>query len=504
MSAYPALRPERPPRRRLAQLAALVPEAAPDAAAHTDVQITGITHDSRGVRPGDLYAALPGERTHGARFAGDAVRAGAVAVLTDPAGRPAAEATGVPAVIVAAPRGVLGAVAAWVYGDPSADLSVLGVTGTNGKTTTAYLLEAGLRAAGHTTGLVGTIDTRVAGERVPSVRTTPECTDLQALFAVMRERGVDSVAMEVSSHALALHRVDGTRFAAGLFTNLSQDHLDFHGDLETYFAAKAALFDGRCAHEIVNIDDPYGRRLVRPATVTVSAEGAPEAAWRATGIEHRSGGPAFEVYGPHGAHAAAAVRSPGAFSVANALLAIAALVTVGVPLTDAVRGTAALDVPGRMEQVDRGQGFLAFVDYAHTPEAIAGVLAALRPLAKGRLIVVLGGGGDRDRSKRPLMGAAAARSAEVVIVTDDNPRSEDPADIRAAIAGGARQAGSAEVLDIAGRREAIGTAVRLAAAGDTVLVAGKGHEQGQEVGGVVHPFDDRSVLVELIDGAGAP
>ncbi|MEP6697123.1 MAG: UDP-N-acetylmuramoyl-L-alanyl-D-glutamate--2,6-diaminopimelate ligase [Pseudonocardiales bacterium] len=474
---------------------------APPPAPGTGGTITGITHDSSAVRPGDLYAALPGARTHGARFAAAAVRAGAVAVLTDPAGRAAAGDPAVPVIVVEAPRAVLGEVAAWVYGDPSAGLTVLGVTGTNGKTTTAYLIDAGLRAAGHTTGLVGTIDIRVAGQSVSSVRTTPEATDLQALFAVMRESGVDAVAMEVSSHALALHRVDGTRFTAGLFTNLSQDHLDFHGDLESYFAAKAALFDGRCRHEIVNCDDPYGRRLVRPATVTVSASGERGATWRAAGLRNHPAGPTtFEAHGPNGVQVAASVRSPGDFSVANALLAIAALATIGVPLPEAVGGIAALDVPGRMERVDRGQGFLAVVDYAHTPAAITGALAALRPLTPGRLIIVLGGGGDRDRAKRPLMGEAAARGADLVVVTDDNPRSEDPAAIRAAILAGARRSGPAAPMDVAGRREAMAAAVRQARAGDTLLVAGKGHEQGQEIAGELHPFDDRVVLAELLEG----
>ncbi len=495
MSANPALRPERGPRHRLAELTSRLGRAAPTA----DVEITGITHASAAVRPGDLYVALPGVRTHGARFAVEAVRSGAVAVLTDPAGRQLTGELDVPFVVVDEPRALLGDVAAWTYDDPSSALIVLGVTGTNGKTTTAYLLDAGLRAAGHTTGLVGTIDTRVAGESVSSVRTTPEATDLQALFAVMRERGVGAVAMEVSSHALALHRVDGTRFAAGLFTNLSQDHLDFHGDMCSYFSAKARLFDGRCAHEIVNVDDPYGRRLVRPATVTVSAEGAP-AAWRASGIASDPTGPStFAVDGPGGAHAVTAVRSPGAFNVANALLAIATLVTIGVSLEDAVRGTAELTVPGRMEQVDRGQDFLAVVDYAHTPEAVGRALEALRPLTRGRLIVVLGGGGDRDRAKRPLMGAAAARGADLVVVTDDNPRSEDPAAIRAGIVAGVRRVAGIESLDIGDRREAMAEAVHRAGPGDTVLVAGRGHEPGQEIAGVMHPFDDRSVLAELLD-----
>ncbi len=490
--------PPRPARlrpRRLAELCSRLGGPAPD----SDVALTGMTHDSQAVRPGDLYAALPGARTHGAGYAAAAVAAGAAAVLTDPAGSARAAASGVPVVVVDRPRDVLGTVAAWVYDDPSDRLLVFGVTGTNGKTTTAHFIEAGLRAAGHTTGLIGTIDTRVAGDRVPSVRTTPEATDLQALFAVMAERGVTAVAMEVSSHALALDRVAGTRFTAGLFTNLSQDHLDFHGDLESYFAAKAMLFDGRCRHEVVNVDDSYGRRLVTPSTVTVSASGEAAAGWWAGEIvTDPDGTSAFEVHGPDRRGATASVRSPGAFNVANALLATAGLVTVGVDLADALRGLAGLDVPGRMEKVDRGQGFLAVVDYAHTPEAIASALAALRPMTRGRLIIVIGGGGDRDRDKRPLMGRAAARGADLVIVTDDNPRSEDPAAIRAAVASGAR-GGPAELVTVADRAEAIAAAVAAARSGDTVLVAGKGHEQGQEVTGVVHPFDDRLVLADALD-----
>lgn len=463
--------------------------------------VTGATHDSTAVRPGDLYAALPGSRTHGARFVAEAAQRGAVAVLTDPTGRGLSTAAGsLPVLVVEDPRAVLGAVASWAHGNPSADLEILAVTGTDGKTTTAHLIEAGLRQAGHTTGLIGTIDTRIAGESVPSSRTTPEATDLQALFAVMRERGVTAVAMEVSSHALALGRVEGTHFAAGLFTNLSQDHLDFHVDMEGYFAAKAALFDGRCQCEVVNVDDAYGRRLVKPPTVTVSAAGSPEATWRATDVAaNTTGASSYNVHGPGGVRLRASVRSPGAFNVANALLAIAGLVSVGVAPLDAVKGTAALDVPGRMEKITFDQ-FLAVVDYAHTPEAIASAVAALRPATPGRLIVVLGAGGDRDRAKRPLMGEAAARGADLVIVTDDNPRSEDASQIRAAVAEGARRVGGTGLLIIGDRRKAIAAAIAQARPGDTVLVAGKGHEQGQEIAGEVQPFDDRAVLWELAMG----
>jgi UDP-N-acetylmuramoyl-L-alanyl-D-glutamate--2,6-diaminopimelate ligase len=384
-------------------------------------------------------------------------------------------------------------------------MHVLGVTGTNGKTTTAYLLEEGLRAAGHTTGLVGTVETRVAGESVQSTRTTPEAPDLQAAFAAMAERGVTAVAMEVSSHALALGRVDGTRFAAGAFTNLSQDHLDFHAGMEDYFAAKAQLFDGRCEHEIVNVDDAYGRRLVRGGAVTVSAAGDPAAAWRAADLApDPAGGQRFRLLGPGDVDLPATLRLPGAFNVANALLAVATLAAIGVDPGVATKGVERTVVPGRMEPVDAGQPWAAYVDYAHKPGAVRAVLTAVRESATGRVITVLGCGGDRDAGKRPVMGAAAARLSDLLVVTDDNPRSEDPAAIRAAVLAGARAVPAGErgeVVEVGGRRTAIAAAVAAARPGDGVVVAGKGHEQGQEVAGEVHPFDDRVVLREAIEAA---
>jgi UDP-N-acetylmuramoyl-L-alanyl-D-glutamate--2,6-diaminopimelate ligase len=393
-----------------------------------------------------------------------------------------------------------------VYDDPTARMTVLGVTGTNGKTTTAYLLEDGLRAAGQVTGLVGTVETRVAGESVPSRRTTPEATDLQAAFAVMAERGVTAVAMEVSSHALALGRVDGTRFAVGAFTNLSQDHLDFHADMEDYFAAKALLFDGRCEHEVVTVDDPYGRRLVRGGTVTVSAAGDSAATWRVAGITPEpTGGQRFRLLGPGGLDLPVALRLPGAFNAANAALAIASLAEVGVDPGVAAKGVEQTVVPGRMEPVDAGQPWAAYVDYAHKPGAVRAVLDAVRAGGGGRVVVVLGCGGDRDAGKRPVMGGIAARGADLLIVTDDNPRTEDPAAIRAAVLAGALAVPPGErgeVAEVGDRRDAIAAAVAAARPGDTVVVAGKGHEQGQEVAGVVHPFDDRLVLAAAIEAAG--
>ncbi|GAA4751004.1 UDP-N-acetylmuramoyl-L-alanyl-D-glutamate--2,6-diaminopimelate ligase [Modestobacter marinus] len=492
----------------LADLADLV--GAPVTGA-TAVAVTGVTHASGDVRPGDLYAALPGARTHGARYTADAAARGARAVLTDPAGEEQARAAGLPVCVADDPRAVLGPVAARVYGRPSEQLTVLGITGTNGKTTTSYLVEAGLAAAGWASGLIGTVQTRTRGRdadgapvttELPSVRTTPEAADLHALLATMVESGVRAVVMEVSSHALVLGRVGGVRFAAAGFTNLSRDHLDFHGDQESYFQAKALLFDGRAAVEVVDVDDPAGRRLVRPGTVTVSALGAGGADWSAGDVATvPAGGSTFTLHGPGGRSWPARLRLPGSFNVANAVLAVALLDAVGVPPETSLAGIADTVVPGRMEPVDAGQPFVAVVDYAHTPDAVRTALAALRPATPGRLLTVLGCGGDRDPGKRPGMGAAAAAASDVLVITDDNPRSEDPAVIRSAMRAGVDDVPAdrrAEVLEIGDRRAALAAAVALAGPGDTLLVAGKGHERGQEVGGQVLPFDDRVVLHELL------
>ena len=471
-----------------------------------DVEITGVIHDSRQVRPGDLYAALPGANTHGAAFVTDAASAGAVAVFTDPAG---ADSTGgLPTVVVDNPRAQLGRVAAYVYGEPARDLLMLGITGTNGKTTTAYLMESGLRAAGHVTGLVGTVETRVGDERFPSVRTTPEATELHALLAVMRERGATACVMEVSSHALVLGRVDGIVFDVSGFTNLSEDHLDFHADLDDYFAAKAGLFTvQRSRRGVVTVDDEYGQRLAAQAEipiVTVSTHR--RADWSVVALEPGESRSAT-AYLEHRSGDRLRVRSPipGDFNVANAVLAAIMLDESGVDRSAAVIGVEACPgVPGRMERiVSPDDGPLAVVDYAHTPDAIENVLRALRRSTPGRLVVVVGAGGDRDRHKRPKMGAVAGRNADLVIVTDDNPRSEDPAAIRAAVVSGARAATAGsrvDVREVANRRAAIRLAVDVAREpADTVVVVGKGHEKGQEAAGVVHPFDDRVVLRDLLE-----
>jgi UDP-N-acetylmuramoyl-L-alanyl-D-glutamate--2,6-diaminopimelate ligase len=470
-----------------------------------DARVTGITASSAHIRAGDLFAALPGRTAHGASYAAAAVAAGAVAVLTDPAGRPSVPA-GAPVLVVPDVRGVLGSVSAQVYGDPSAAMTMLGVTGTSGKTTTTFLMRAGLRAAGRIPGLIGTVATMVADEEIKTGFTTPEAPEVQALLAVMRECGVTDVAMEVSSHALAMGRVDAIEYDVAAFTNLSEDHLDFHADMEDYFAAKTALFEPRRSRSsVVVIDDAWGNRLtelIPGPLATVTTVGERRATWEAVSIaDQPDGSTSFRALGP-GVEIETGCAVPGRYNVANALLALAILDAAGVEPQIAAPAIASASVPGRMERVDAGQPYLAVVDYSHKPAAVDGALRALRPLTRGRLIIVLGCGGDRDRGKRPHMGEIAARGADLLIVTDDNPRSEDPAAIRQAMLAGALAVPPSErgdVVEVGERASAIAAAVAAADAGDTVLVAGKGHETGQEIVGVVHPFDDRLVLRQAIE-----
>ncbi|MCK7622121.1 UDP-N-acetylmuramoyl-L-alanyl-D-glutamate--2,6-diaminopimelate ligase [Streptomyces sp. RS10V-4] len=508
---YPgAPRPEEVRPTPLADLARQLAVPVPDGA--DAVRVTGITHDSRAVRPGDVYAALPGARLHGADFVAQAADLGAAAILTDPSGAERAAATGLPVLAVDDPRGRMGALAVSIYGTPGADLLQIGITGTSGKTTTAYLIEGGLRAAaakgdGGLTGLIGTVESRIGDERLKSERTTPEATDLQALFAVMRERGVRSVAMEVSSHALVLGRVDGCVFDVAVFNNLSPEHMEFHSGMEDYFQAKAQLFTtARSRAGVVNLDDEYGRRLAAgesevPVT-TFSAEGHPDADWRAADVEVGALGSTFTVHGPGGVTLRAASPIAGPFNVSNALAAITALAVAGVDPQTAADGVAAVPgVPGRLERVDVGQPYLAVVDYAHKTDAVESVLRALRKVTDGKLHAVLGCGGDRDRQKRMPMGAAVARLADTAVLTSDNPRSEDPLAILATMLAGAAEVPVHErgtVLVEEDRAAAIAAAVARAEPGDTVIVAGKGHEQGQDIAGVVRPFDDRQVLRDAI------
>lgn len=486
------VRPRNSPRLDLAEIAAhLGLETVADAI------VTGIALNTANIVPGDLYAALPGASVHGATFADVAREAGAVAVLTDPRG--AALISGLPVLVVDNPRSVLADLSSFIYGDPGAAFTTVGITGTQGKTTTTYLAAAALEHA--RAAVIGTIGTLINGVPAESALTTPEAPQLQALFAVMREERIDVCAMEVSSHAMVQGRVDGFAFDVAVFLNLGRDHLDFHKDIEDYFQAKAALFTPEHARRaVINVDDEHGRRLidqtVLPVT-TFSTDGR-AADWRAVNIRPHRLGTDLEVLGPEDIRFELSVPLAGVFNVSNALAVIAALADVGYDPVELAIGIAHCHgVPGRMERVEAGQPFTAVIDYAHKPDAVAAVLKAMRPVTAGRLIMVLGAGGDRDHGKRPLMGEVAAREADILIVTDDNPRTEDPAAIRADVLAGTEH-GAAVVLDVAGRRDAIAQAVVMARAGDTVLVAGKGHERGQEIDGVIHPFDDRQVLIELI------
>ena len=506
------LRPRRVPVRPLGGLAGLLGArtAGRDAPGPLSIPgsrgVSGITHDSRRVHPGDLYAALPGATHHGARFCAQAASAGAAAILTDPAGKELAIRAGLPVFVVGDPRARLGEIASWIYGHPSGKLSLIGVTGTSGKTTTTFLVESGLRAAGHLTGLIGGVQTRVGDVVTDSALTTPEATDVQAMLAAMAEQGVTAAAMEVSSHALSLGRVAGTSYDVAVFTNLSQDHLDFHETIDAYFAAKATLFTPEFARAgVVNIDDEHGRILAATPQIpltTYSAAGNRGADWRAADVRSGADGSSFRVIGPGGVEADASVALPGPFNVANALAAIVALVEAGVSIATAVTGVAACPgVPGRLERVEAGQDFTVFVDYSHKPGAVRAVLEALRPVTLGNLTIVLGCGGDRDRVKRPLMGEAAAGLADVAVFTSDNPRSEDPLGILAEMLSGALTVPARDrghVIVEPDRAAAIELAIDRAAKGDVVLVAGKGHERGQYTGTSVLPFDDREMAAEAI------
>ena len=469
-----------------------------------EIRVTGVTRRGQDAEAGDLFAALPGSSAHGARYAADAVERGAVAVLTDRDGvSEIGGGLGVPVLVHPAPRAVLGEVAAAVYGNPSERVRVIGVTGTSGKTTTTYLIEAGLRAAGRVAGLIGTVGVRIDGRDQPSGLTTPEAPQLQALLAVMVEQGVDTVVMEVSSHALTLGRVDGVAFAVGGFTNLSRDHLDFHESMEEYFEAKARLFDPEspthAAQSVVCVDDEWGRAMAARAhrAVTVSATGTAD--WTVENVTTGAAGlQEFYAVDPAGVHHGLGIGLPGGYNVANCLLAAALLDAVGVSPEQAAPGLRDARVPGRLESIDRGQPFLALVDYAHKPGALRAVLESLREQSAGRIAVVFGAGGNRDAGKRGPMGQVAAELADLVVVTDDNPRDEDPAAIRAAIVTAAT-GGDADLVEIADRRAAIDHAVSWACAGDIVLIAGKGHEGGQTIGGRTRPFDDRDELADALE-----
>ena len=459
------------------------------------VDVSGLAYDSRRVGPDYLFFCIPGHTVDGHEYAPFAVQAGATAVVVE---RRLELDPHVVQAVVGDARAAMAHAAVRFYEDPTFELRVAGVTGTNGKTTTAFLIRHILERAGVQTGLLGTVKRIVGGAEEPVERTTPEAIELQATFRRMADAGDRACAMEVSSHALALNRVDGVRFAVAAFTNLTQDHLDFHADMEDYFLAKRSLFSGeRAERAVINVDDPYGDKLAAEfEATTFSAAGDERADLRATGLHFDASGSRFHCLGPD-AEAEVVLPLPGRFNVENALCAIGVAGALGVGLGEAAAALADADrVPGRFEPVDEGQPFAVIVDYAHTPDSLANVLVAARQVtvADGRLICVFGCGGDRDRDKRPLMGEIAARLADLAVVTSDNPRSEDPVAIIDEIRAGIEPRPRAEVAIEPDRRAAIALALAAAEPGDTVVIAGKGHEQGQEFEhGRKIPFDDREV-----------
>jgi UDP-N-acetylmuramoyl-L-alanyl-D-glutamate--2,6-diaminopimelate ligase len=478
---------------KLAELVAELPGAR--IVGDGSVEVSELVYDSRKAGPGSLFFCVVGTKVDGHEFGPRVVEEGAAALVVE---RELTELA-VPQVVVADSRAAMAPLAARFWGDPTAQLRVVGVTGTNGKTTTAFLVREILQAADFRCGLLGTVKQVVGGVEKEVERTTPEAIELQRTFRQMLEGGDEACAMEVSSHALSLHRADAICFEVALFTNLTQDHLDFHADMEDYFQAKRKLFEMGPGTRIVNVDDPYGRRLAEEfECVTFSAEGA-EADYSAREVEFDALGASFSLGGMR-----LRTALPGHFNVANALGSFAAAEALGIGGDIAAAGLArAARVPGRFEPVDEGQGFGVLVDYAHTPDSLENVLRAARRLTEGKLITVFGAGGDRDRDKRPKMGRAGAELSDLTVITSDNPRSEDPTRIVEEVAAGAEGAKELEV--IVDRREAIALALGRAQPGDTVVIAGKGHEQGQEFeAGRKVPFDDREVAREELWKLGTP
>lgn len=464
-----------------------------------NVTFTGVTHVDSDVEAGDLFLAIPGAHVHGATFVQAAIKRGAVAVLTDEAGL--VHCAGIPTLVVKDVRTAGALAASSLYKYPTRDLVSIGITGTNGKTTVSTLLYQIFEAVGRETGLIGTVETRIGAEVVKSSRTTPEAAELQALAAVMRERHMRHLVMEVSSHALALKRMKGSHFSIAAFTNLSQDHLDFHHDMDSYFAAKAQLFTSEYAEQgFINIDSPYGQRLATEAAIPVTtvSRANREATWHFTETHNVSRGIEFSIRGAGGILIESRTRLFGGYNLDNLLLAVAIAVECGIdPIELAAVIPTLSGAPGRLESVSLGQRYAALVDYAHSPDAVSNVLAAAREFTTGKIIAVLGCGGDRDSSKRPLMGAALLQGADIAIFTSDNPRSESPSEILSQMTASLAYSAPSQIIE--DRGDAIRAAVALASDGDTVLVLGKGHETGQEVAGVVSPFDDRIALAQAIE-----
>jgi UDP-N-acetylmuramoyl-L-alanyl-D-glutamate--2,6-diaminopimelate ligase len=457
----------------------------------SDIDVSGIAYRSDAVRPGDVFFCIPGHRHDGHDYAADALSRGAVAIVCE-----RTLGTAVPEIVVEDARHALALASAAFHGHPSRGMDVVGITGTNGKTTTTYIVDSILRQAGRTTGLIGTVETRIAGERQPSSRTTPESADLQALLARMLAAGVDGVSMEVSSHAIDLHRVDALRFAVAAFTNLTQDHLDYHRTLEEYWSVKARLFtDLDVGARVVNIDDPRGAGLAAALDDVWTVGRADDAMVRAENERPAGDSTAFRLVTPVGV-AEVVLPLAGAYNVSNALVAVGSALSMGVGLDVVVRGLeSAPQVPGRLERIDEGQPFVVLVDYAHTPDSLAKAIAAVRDVTPGRVITVFGCGGDRDPEKRPLMGRAAGENSDIAVVTSDNPRSEDPVGIILRTEDGLKQTPCEYEVEV-DRRTAIARAFAIAREGDAVLIAGKGHEDYQIFADHTIHFDDREVARE--------
>jgi UDP-N-acetylmuramoyl-L-alanyl-D-glutamate--2,6-diaminopimelate ligase len=464
-----------------------------------NIEITGVVHRDSDVEPGDIFLAIPGAKVHGGSFMAAAVARGAVAVVTDSTG--AALTSALPTLVVKDVRTAGAIIASALYKDPTRDLGAIGITGTNGKTTVSTLLYQIFQGAGRDTGLIGTIETRIGSEAFTSTRTTPEAPELQALAAVMRERHMRHLVMEVSSHALSMNRVKASHFAMVGFTNLSQDHLDYHKDMQSYFKAKAKLFTFEYAElGFINIDNEYGARLATNCEIPVAtlSRRASAAQWHFTAIHTIASGAEISIRGNGGILIESKTSLLGGYNLDNLLMAVAIAHESGIdPVEIAALIPSLTGAPGRVEPISLGQNFTALVDYAHSPDAVENVLAAAREFTSGRVIAVLGCGGDRDASKRPLMGQALVDGSDIAIFTSDNPRNESATEILRQMTGKLDIKESSKVIE--DRSDAISYAVNLAGAGDTVLILGKGHEMGQEISGVITPFDDRLTLAQAIE-----
>lgn len=467
----------------------------------TNLEISGVSINAQSVKPGDLFIALSGAKTHGLNFISDAIANGAVAVLSDKSAD-----LSIPSFVTENPRSLVGKISSWYYNQPFLNLLAVGITGTNGKTTTVNLVKQMWQAAGKSTGVIGTIGIEIDGSAFPGIRTTPEACELQAIAELMVQKNVTHLAMEVSSHALVQERVSGAFFKIAAFTNLTQDHLDFHGSMENYFAAKARLFnDDLSQNAVINIDDKYGKKLFeqsRNKAVSVSRL-TTAGDWHYQKVATKNNGFDVEIMSNNREVISAFFPLLGEHNLDNLILAVAIAALSGLKVSEISAAIPKLQsVAGRLEQLHLGQSFNALVDYAHTPDAVERVLAAAKGFTDGQVIAILGCGGDRDKGKRPLMGEALLNKSDVAIFTSDNPRNESPDQILTEMVGNLKVSAPSKV--ISDRRAAIDYAVSIAKAGDSILLLGKGHEQGQEIEGVITPFNDVTELSNAIKNAVKP